>query len=75
MQAIKNRYTPGELYEIIDQFGSSKGRCIFVELIEPGTLDLIQVVRPMHWHFKVLHKSKIELYDTSLWSLIEVYSD
>jgi hypothetical protein len=26
----------------------------------------------MHWHIKVLHKNKIELYDTSLFSLIEV---
>ena len=43
-----------------------------MEIIEPATLDLIQVVRPMHWHVKVLHKGKIELYDTSLWTLIEL---
>jgi hypothetical protein len=73
--SIKNRYTPGDLYEIIDQYGSSKGHCIFVEIIEPGTLDLVQVVRPMHWHVKVLHKGKITLYDTSLWTLVEVRCD
>jgi hypothetical protein len=67
-----DRYTPGDLYELIDQHGSQVGRCIFVEIIEPGTLTLVQVVRPMHWHIKVLHKNKIELYDTSLFSLIEV---
>ena len=71
MNSIKNRYITGELYEVFDQHGSSKGICIFIEIIEPGTLDLIQVVRPMHWHVKVLHNGKIELYDTSLFSLIE----
>lgn len=71
MKSIKDRYTRGDLCEIIDQHGSSKGHCIFMEIIEPGTLDLMQVVRPMHWHFKVLHKGKIELYDTSVWSLVE----
>lgn len=70
--SIKNRFTPGEMYEVIDQFGSSKGICIFMEIVAPGTLTLIQVVRPMHWHVKVLHKGKIELYDTSLFTLIEV---
>ncbi|NDE16593.1 hypothetical protein EBZ80_16845 [bacterium] len=70
--SIKNRYTPGDLYEVIDQFGSSKGHCIFMEIIEPGTLTLEQVVRPMHWHVKVLHNGKIELYDTSLYSLIDI---
>lgn len=75
MKSIKNRYTPGDLYEIIDQHGSSKGHCIFMEIIEPGTLTLYEVVRPMHWHVKVLHKSKIELYDTSVWTLIEVCND
>jgi hypothetical protein len=59
------------VYEVFDQHGSSKGVCIFIEIIEPGTLDLVQVVRPMHWHVKVLHKGKIELYDTSLFTLIE----
>jgi hypothetical protein len=72
MRSVKNRYVAGELYEVIDQFGSSKGQCIFMEIIEPGALTLKEVVRPSHWHFKVLHKSKIELYDTSLYSLIEV---
>jgi hypothetical protein len=43
-----------------------------MEIIEPGTLTLKEVVRPMHWHVKVLHKSKIEFYDTSLFTLIEV---
>jgi hypothetical protein len=71
MTSVKNRYTPGEMYEVFDQHGSSKGVCIFLEIIEPGTLDLIQVVRPMHWHVKVLHNGKIELYDTSLFPLIE----
>ena len=75
MKTIKNRYTPGALYELFDQFGSPKGFCIFMEIIDPGTLTLQEVVRPMHWHIKVLHKSKIEHYDTSLWTLIEVYSD
>jgi hypothetical protein len=59
------------VYEVFYQHGSSKGICIFIEIIEPGTLDLVQVVRPMHWHVKVLHKGKIELYDTSLFTLIE----
>jgi hypothetical protein len=75
MTSAKNRYTPGTLYEVFDQRGSSSGLCIFIEIIEPGTLTLYEVVRPMHWHVKVLHKSKIKLYDTSLWSLIEVCSD
>jgi hypothetical protein len=66
-----NRYTHGEVYEVIDQYGSPKGRCIFMEIIEPGTLTLKEVVRPMHWHIKVLHKGKIELYDASLFTLIE----
>lgn len=72
MKTIKNRFTPGEIYEVIDQLGSSKGNCIFMELIEPSTLTLQEVVRPTHWHFKVLHKCKIELYDTSLYSLIDI---
>ena len=71
MKTIKNRYTPGEMYEVFDQHGSSKGVCIFMEIIEPGTLTLEQVVRPMHWHVKVLHNGKIELYNTSLFTLIE----
>lgn len=69
--SIKNRYTPGDLYEVIDQYGSPKGHCIFMEIIEPGTLTLEQVVRPMHWHVKVLHKGKVMLYDTSLFTLVE----
>lgn len=71
MSSVKNRYVPGGVYEVFDQHGSSKGICIFLEIIEPGTLDLIQVVRPMHWHVKVLHNGKIELYDASLFTLIE----
>ena len=42
-----------------------------MEIIEPGTLTLEQVVRPMHWHVKVIHNGKIELYNTSLFTLIE----
>jgi hypothetical protein len=71
MSSVKNRYTPGEVYEVFDQNGSSKGICIFVEIIEPGTLTLYEVVRPMHWHVKVLHNGKIEFYDTSLFTLID----
>lgn len=71
MKSIKDRYAYGEVYEVFDQHGSSKGVCIFVEIIEPGTLTLYEVVRPMHWHVKVLHNGKIELYDTSLFTLIE----
>ncbi len=70
-KSIKNRYTPGEVYEVFDYHGSSSGVCIFVEIVEPGALTLREVVRPMHWHVKVLHKGKIELYDTSLFTLVE----
>ena len=70
-KSIKDRYAHGEVYEVFDQHGSSKGICVFLEIIEPGTLTLQEVVRPMHWHVKVLHKSKIEFYDTSLFTLIE----
>ena len=71
MKSIKNRFTPGDVYELFDQHGYSKGICVFLEIVEPGTLTLKEVVRPMHWHIKVLHKGKIELYDTSIYSLIE----
>lgn len=71
MKSIKDRYAYGEVYEVFDQYGSSNGVCIFMEIIEPGTLTLQEVVRPMHWHVKVLHKGKIEFYDTSLFTLIE----
>jgi hypothetical protein len=70
-KTVKVPYTSGELYDLFDQNGASKGLCIFIELVEPGTLDLMQVVRPMHWHVKVLHKGKIEFYDTSLFTLID----
>jgi len=70
--SAKTRYAPGQLYELIDVFGKSEDYCLFLEMIEPGTLTLQEVVRPMHWHMKVLHKGRIEYRDTSMTSLIEL---
>ena len=70
--SIKTRYTPGQLYEMVDHFGDSKGMCLFLGVIEPGTFTLEEVVRPNHWHMKILHNSNIEYRDTSLTSLIEL---
>jgi len=70
--SIKKLYVPGQLYELIDHFGMPRGVCLFLEIIEPGTLTLAEVVRPNHWHMKILHNSNIEYRDTSLTSLIEL---
>jgi hypothetical protein len=60
------------MYELIDHFGTPQGYCLFIDLIEPGSLTLQEAVRPMHWHMKVLYKGKIEYRDTSITSLIEL---
>jgi len=73
--SAKTRYAPGQLYELIDVFGKSEDYCVFLEMIEPGTLTLQEVVRPNHWHMKVLHKGKIEYRDTSIASIIELPRD
>jgi len=70
--SVKDRYTPGQLYQLIDVYCKSEDCCLFLEMIEPGTLTLQDVVRPTHWHMKVLHKGKIEYRDTSMTSLIEL---
>ena len=48
------------------------GMCLLLELNKPGTYTLQEVVRPNHWHFKVLRDGKIELHDTSITSLIDL---
>ena len=71
--SLKNRFTPGQLYELINGFGRvDEGLCLFIEIVEPGTLTLKEVVRPNHWHMKVLRKGKIEYHDTSITNLIEL---
>jgi len=70
--SVKDRYTPGQLYKLVDAYGKSEDCCLFIEMIAPGTLTLQEVVRPNHWHMKVLYKGKIEYRDTSMTSLIEL---
>jgi hypothetical protein len=45
---------------------------MFIEIVEPGTLTLEEVVRPNHWHMKILRNGKIEYRDTSITNLIEL---
>ena len=66
------RYTPGHLYELIDHYGTPRGFCLFIEMIEPGKLTLEEVVRPNHWHMKILRNGKIEHHDTSITTLIDL---
>ena len=73
--SILARYKPGQLYELIDNAGSPHGPCLFLEIIEPGMLTLRETVRSNHWHVKVLHQGGVMHYDTSFWTLIEIYSD
>ena len=70
--SITSRYTPGQLYELIDHFGMPKGVCLFLEIIEPGKLTLKEVVRPNHWHMKIMLDGKVEYRDTSIASLIDL---
>ena len=70
--SLKNRFMPGQLYVLINDFGREDGMCMFIEIIEPGTLTLKEVVRPNHWHMKVLRKGKIEYHDASITNLIEL---
>jgi hypothetical protein len=70
--SLKNRFMPGQLYVLINDFGREDGMCMFIEIIEPGTLTLKEVVRPNHWHMKVLRKGKIEYHDVSITNLIEL---
>lgn len=73
--SIMTRYTPGQLYELIDNAGGPHGPCLFLEIVEPGMLTLRETVRPNHWHVKVLHQGGVMHYDTSFWTLIEIYND
>ncbi len=69
----KNRYKLGQLYAMVDSSGNQMaGMCLLLELNEPGTYTLQEVVRPNHWQFKVLRGGKIELHDTSITSLIDL---
>ena len=70
--SIKDRFMPGQLYVLINGFGREDGICMFVEIVEPGTLTLEEVVRPNHWHMKLLRNGKIEYRDTSISNLIEL---
>ena len=70
--SILTRYKPGQLYELIDHFGTPRGICLFLEMIRPDTLTLKEVVRPNHWHMKILHNGKIEYHDTSITTLIDL---
>ena len=70
--SLKNRFMPGQLYELINGFGRVDGICMFIEIVEPGTLTLEEVVRPNHWHMKLLRNGKIEYRDTSISNLIEL---
>ena len=71
--SLKNRFIPGQLYELINGFGRvDEGLCLFIEIVEPGTLTLKEVVRPNHWHMKILRNGKIEYHDTSITNLIEL---
>lgn len=71
--SLKTRFKPGQLYTMVDFSGEQMGgMCLLLELNEPGTYTLQEVVRPKHWHFKVLRSGKIELHDTSITSLIEL---
>ena len=70
--SVKDRYKPGQMYELIDHFGTTRGYCLFIEIIEPGNLTLQEVVRPNHWHMKILHNGKIEYCDTSITTLIDL---
>jgi hypothetical protein len=70
--SVKNRYTPGQLYELIDHFGMPRGVCLLLEIIEPGTLTLAEVVRPNHWQMKIMLDGKIEYRDTSITTLIDL---
>lgn len=58
---------------MVDSSGNQMaGMCLLLELNEPETYTLHEVVRPNHWHFKVLRGGKIELHDTSITSLIDL---
>jgi len=70
--SLKDRFMPGQLYVLINGFGREDGMCMFIEIIEPGTLTLEEVVRPNHWHMKLLRNGKIEYRDTSISNLIEL---
>jgi hypothetical protein len=70
--SAKTRYAPGQLYELINHFGQSDGVCLFLEMIEPGVLTLSEVVRPKHWHMKIMLDGKIVYRDTSITTLIEL---
>jgi len=70
--SLKDRFKPGQLYEVINGFGREDGICMFIEIVEPGTLTLVEVVRPNHWHMKLLRNGKIEYRDTSITNLIEL---
>jgi hypothetical protein len=71
--SLKTRYKPGQLYAMVDFSGNQiGGMCLLLELNEPRTYTLKEVVRPNHWHFKVLRDGKIELHDTSITSLIDL---
>jgi hypothetical protein len=73
MSHFATRYKPGQLYAMVDFSGNQMGgMCLLLELNEPGTYTLQEVVRPNHWHFKVLRDGKIELHDTSITSLIDL---
>lgn len=73
--SVRTRYTHGQLYELIDNAGGPRGLCLFLEIIEPEMLTLRETVRPNHWHIKVLHQGSVMYYDTSFWTLIEIYND
>lgn len=70
--ALKNRFMPGQLYKLINGFGREDGLCVFIEIVEPGTLTHEDVISPNHWHMKLLRNGKIEYRDTSMSNLIEL---
>ena len=70
--SITTRYKPGQLYELIDHSGTPRGVCLFLEMIRPGTLTLKEVVRPNHWHMKIMLDGKIVYRDTSIATLIDL---
>ena len=63
---------PGQLDKLINGFGREDGLCVFIEIVEPGTLTQEDVISPNHWHMKLLRNGKIEYRDTSMSNLIEL---